>query len=629
MKAKEPKRKNEEQSKYDDKIRKRKSDNNLKNLCYYLYYLYLSIEPTTVIVINSNSRNGSIKQFSQKNYPCQYIFANGKTVFKSGSSYRFVSEDSIGMVTIQFDPKTHLPIEFGMSDNRMTANESRRNQQHILIQIINNYLRKHYHEEITFNSKRKMRTSTLSCLQMKSFPIFVNKTNDTNSFNITHQMNDKKQIQFVSFSECKKEYDCLVDAISIIIDTYLNKKSRNEKMLIIGDSLDSISNIKEFGPYIHLSRKSFFEEVEKEMNELLKQYHNDNLDLEFYSSISPTTQHSLSVKDLRNGIELKDFKDVKDIQLYPLRNLGEMNDMIELKELKIEKKGKDAKEKKELKAKKEPKRKEKKGKKETKEMKLKEQQISQKNVQQMNQINSNDMMKMNDIERKRQIEYERERQYHQFQRDMRMYPNDPMRYPHQYPHLHHYDYHYYNQYPMSSTNSMNDYYQNERYHRDMMERQFDRSFYNSRNYPLDNPIESMERMRDLRDFQEREYQRRMMEMSSFDRFNDRKIDRFYDERKDFDYNVPSAFRTSRLHQDEYGSRLENSSLYDRNCYRRNSSEMIPNYNNNDYQFDRNQNDYHTNSNEMRNSMNENGQKDVNDNEKNDDNNNINNNDDHK
>ena len=171
---KEPKRKNEEQSKYDDKLRKRKSDNNLKNLCYYLYHLYLYIEPTTILIMNSNSRNGSTKQFSQKNYPCQYIISKGQVVFKTGNSYRLVSQESMGMVTIEFHKKTQLPIHTGISDNRMTANESRRIQQHILVQIINRYLVDKYNEEMTFSSKRKTRTNSLSCLQMKTFPM-INK----------------------------------------------------------------------------------------------------------------------------------------------------------------------------------------------------------------------------------------------------------------------------------------------------------------------------------------------------------------------------------------------------------------------------------------------------------------------
>ena len=51
--------------------RKRRSDNDTKNTCFYMYYLLLNLDPTIEITLNENKKQGSQSDNSIKNFQCR------------------------------------------------------------------------------------------------------------------------------------------------------------------------------------------------------------------------------------------------------------------------------------------------------------------------------------------------------------------------------------------------------------------------------------------------------------------------------------------------------------------------------------------------------------------------------
>ena len=76
----------------NDSSRKQDSDNSLRNVCYYLYFELLVLEPNVVIVINSNPRSQTKIVTKHRNYPCDCIILNGKPIYEMGMHYEFTDD---------------------------------------------------------------------------------------------------------------------------------------------------------------------------------------------------------------------------------------------------------------------------------------------------------------------------------------------------------------------------------------------------------------------------------------------------------------------------------------------------------------------------------------------------------
>ena len=96
------------ENKSDVSERKRRSDNDTKNTCFYMYYLLIYLDPTIQITLNRNTKQGSQPNNSIRNFQCSSIISNTHQIFQSQTNYSVMKTDD-GFHSLTFDDSTDVP----------------------------------------------------------------------------------------------------------------------------------------------------------------------------------------------------------------------------------------------------------------------------------------------------------------------------------------------------------------------------------------------------------------------------------------------------------------------------------------------------------------------------------------
>ena len=158
-----------------DVNRKAISDNNLKNMCYCLYYNLMVFDKTATIVLSANPRTSGKNEISQLNFPCECIVANNKKIYTLGE--RFELEEMNGVENVEHSNDAFVTVKMNegipvqdKSENGEKLREQmrRKYQHHILFNIINSYI-KQYDQSGTFviSQKKKSTQGKLAAILLK------------------------------------------------------------------------------------------------------------------------------------------------------------------------------------------------------------------------------------------------------------------------------------------------------------------------------------------------------------------------------------------------------------------------------------------------------------------------------
>ena len=220
---------------------KTKSDNFMKNNCYYLYWLLLNLNPSTKITLNGNKRLRSQNDRS-RHYSCSSIKIGKQVIFEADTEYVICQHHKKGYQTIQMDMKTQTPVKASSSKKKYTASESCKIQQHILLHTINRLL-KTKHCKIPCDSKRT--SKKLICLL---------------HFTQYFDVDDNGHLVIIDFPN--REFDKLCETLKSVFSFFLDKQSGlTRKMVISDDSAQDSCGLIQTQEKIIISRQLFLQVV--------------------------------------------------------------------------------------------------------------------------------------------------------------------------------------------------------------------------------------------------------------------------------------------------------------------------------------------------------------------------------
>ena len=177
-------------------------------------------------------------------------------MYKMNQRYQLEFDETTQMNTIVFDKTTGIPLETMLDDDKYTPQDNQRVQQHILMKIINEKLKKEYNQEISFATRKKSKNRKLSSLHITKYPVF-----DENG---TFQMKDMKE------QNNSDEYDLIWECVAKTLEGYLNKTHGTTNALVIGDSIEEIVKTNEIENYHHLTRSEFLSEISTRLVESIE-----------------------------------------------------------------------------------------------------------------------------------------------------------------------------------------------------------------------------------------------------------------------------------------------------------------------------------------------------------------------
>ena len=216
------------------------SVNHSRQLCYYLYFQFLSVEPQSVIVITSNKKNLTSKQPLHINFPCDCIISNNNILYEKDNHYQTVFDEKMKMLTVQFDSETHLTVVDSSKENeKLDEIERRKLQHHILLHAIHSNIIP-LGMEFLITSQSHSPDKKLSALQLLTIRQVV-----------------FGQIFKTSREQFQVHYDLISDVVEKIFDKYLNKADGMTKILVVGDSLDQTESIQKLMSSFRLQGKIF------------------------------------------------------------------------------------------------------------------------------------------------------------------------------------------------------------------------------------------------------------------------------------------------------------------------------------------------------------------------------------
>ena len=240
------------ENKSDVSERKRRSDNDTKNTCFYMYYLLVYLDPTIQITLNRNTKQGSQPNNSIRNFQCSSIISNTHQIFQSQTNYSVMKTDD-GFHSLTFDDSTdvpNLPESSDSSDSsdsseskifKQTADQSCRTQQHIMLNKINKLLLFNFKASLTSHVRRQ-KSGTLSKLTLDTFLDI-----------------DMKNLLFLRDTKTtRNEYNEICETMNLLLSYFLDNRNGITQQLIIGDSIPKENSQKE-NECIYLSRYIFHE----------------------------------------------------------------------------------------------------------------------------------------------------------------------------------------------------------------------------------------------------------------------------------------------------------------------------------------------------------------------------------
>ena len=201
--------------------RKRRSDNETKYTCFYMYNLLLNLDPTIKITLNRNVKQGSQVDNCIKNFQCESIDSNNNQIFQHGNNYTILQDDESGMYSLVFDDITDTPKQVEEpSKISLTADQSCRLQQHIMMNKINKLLLYYFNMVITFHIRRQ-KAGTVSKLTLDSFV----DIDENNQF----IMKEKRSLN--------DDYHEICETINSILSYFIDNRVGITQQLIIGDNI--------------------------------------------------------------------------------------------------------------------------------------------------------------------------------------------------------------------------------------------------------------------------------------------------------------------------------------------------------------------------------------------------------
>ena len=201
--------------------RKLRSDNDTKNTCFYLYYLDIFMDETVVITLNKNAKQGSKPLSSLRNYQCSSIVSGNNQLFTENTLYKVIDKDERGIHSLEFDESTDVPTVVNSDEKKIiTADQSCRIQQHIILHKINKLLLYYYGCMIDYHVRRQ-KNNTLSKLTLDTFIDF-----DENGL-----------MKLKVKQESKDDYEEICETMNIIFSHFLENRKGITQRLIIGDRL--------------------------------------------------------------------------------------------------------------------------------------------------------------------------------------------------------------------------------------------------------------------------------------------------------------------------------------------------------------------------------------------------------
>ena len=206
-----------------------RSEFNQRNITLYLYFLLLAIDDTAQITINRNARDVEQNPSLFKTYRCESIISNKQIVYQRKQHYKTCIDQLHQCNTIEFDETISYPKIDEKNKCSYSSKQANRIQQHILIQIINKYLKQN-NEEIQYYVKKTSKTNFLATIQFDEYfdmndEYYLEKKTKNNRNN----QNEEDRETFKELSET------ILDILTYCID----KINGVTKQVIIGDLLTS------------------------------------------------------------------------------------------------------------------------------------------------------------------------------------------------------------------------------------------------------------------------------------------------------------------------------------------------------------------------------------------------------
>ena len=230
------------------------SNKNIKSISYNLYYFLMLLEPSTVIILTQNIRNGLYRNLYSCNFPCHIIMVNNKPIYKFKTKYKIIHKKEKDFNTILFDESSGLPVVDENENSSTTIHETNRVIHHILINVINRILVKNGMNEIEYVPRRKTNEGNLASVKLKAYPT----------------IEKDGTISLREINELDQEYSLLKVALMNIFDEYLNKDNGKTKTLILGDSIDEIVKKESIKKYIQIGREELLQRVKEEIHHLIE-----------------------------------------------------------------------------------------------------------------------------------------------------------------------------------------------------------------------------------------------------------------------------------------------------------------------------------------------------------------------
>ena len=220
---------------------KTRSDNSMKNTCYYLYWLLLNLNSSTEITLNSNKRVRSQNDRS-KHFSCSSIKVNDITIFEPETEYVICEDQERKFQTIKFDDENQSPVKTTSSKKKHSTDENCRIQQHILVKIINNHL-KLYNFEIPCFVKRSSR-------------------NHVSFLHFTHYFDIDDNGNLVIIEFLQRQFDQFCEILKSVFSFFLDKQTGLTKQLVISNEAAKDScGLMQTQENIIISRERFLQIV--------------------------------------------------------------------------------------------------------------------------------------------------------------------------------------------------------------------------------------------------------------------------------------------------------------------------------------------------------------------------------